>query len=137
MTFSITTLGVPAVLSIRPETAADIPAREALLDAAFGPARHLKTCERLREGRLPAFALVADDADGRLVGTVRLWHVAAGPRREALMLGPLAVDARTRGAGVGAALMHAALSRADAEGHAAVLLVGDAPTTSASASRRP
>ena len=77
---------------IRSETAADAVAREDLLEAAFGPARFEKTCERLREGRLPAVALVAE-VDGRIVGSVRLWAVAAGPGRPALVLGPLAFDA--------------------------------------------
>src|SRR4051812_31639324 len=83
--------------SIRAETRRDVAAREALLDAAFGPARFLKTCERLRENRLPAAAFVAEDADGRVVGTVRLWHVWAGPGRAALVLGPLAVADDMRG----------------------------------------
>ncbi len=116
-----------ATITIRDETAADIAARERLLDAAFGPARFLKTCERLREGRLPAFGLVAVDGGGRVVGTVRMWHVAAGPGRRALMLGPLAVDLSVRAQGVGAALMRCALTRAAIDGHGAVLLVGDAP----------
>jgi predicted N-acetyltransferase YhbS len=111
---------------LRDERAADVPAREALLDAALGPARTLKSSERLRTGRLPAegLALTAEDGQGRLVGTVRLWNVSAGGR-PALLLGPLAVDETCRGAGVGAALMRLALARADAAGHAAVILVGD------------
>jgi predicted N-acetyltransferase YhbS len=113
-------------VTIRLETETDVAAREALLDAAFGPARFLKTCERLREGRLPALALVAE-RDGRLVGTVRLWNVAVGPGRAALVLGPLAVDANLRSEGVGAKLMRAALGLARMAGHGAVLLVGDAP----------
>ena len=53
--------------------------------------------ERLREGRLPADGLsfVAVEG-GRLVGTVRLWHVTAGPGRPALLLGPLAVASGLR-----------------------------------------
>ena len=48
----------------------------------------MKTSERLREGRLPAegLALVAE-RDDRVIATVRLWHVEAGPRRPALLLG--------------------------------------------------
>jgi predicted N-acetyltransferase YhbS len=111
---------------LRGERAADVAAREALLDAALGPARTLKSSERLRSGRLPeeGLALVAEDGQGRLVGTVRLWNVSAGGR-PALLLGPLAVDESCRGAGVGAALMRLALARAEAAGHAAVILVGD------------
>ena len=64
--------------------------------------------------------------EGTLVGTVRLWHVSAGGR-PALVLGPLAVDPACRALGIGAALMHQALAAARARGHAAVILLGDAP----------
>jgi predicted N-acetyltransferase YhbS len=115
------------MVHIRDEAPADAGAREALLDRAFGPARFTKTCERLREGRIAAEGLaLAAEEDGRLVGTLRFWHVAAGSTA-ALMLGPLAVEADARKGGVGAALMEAGLARARALGHKAVILVGDAP----------
>ena len=106
----------------------DIPAREALLDRAFGDARLHKAAERLREGRLPAVGLsfVAVNKN-RVVGTVRLWHVCAGPARPALLLGPLAVDDAWRGLGIGATLTQRATEAAQRLGHKAVLLVGDAP----------
>ncbi|GLK76901.1 GCN5 family N-acetyltransferase [Methylopila jiangsuensis] len=112
---------------IRDEAPADAGVREALLDRAFGPARFAKTCERLREGRLPAqgLALKAVDACGRMVGTLRFWHVALGETRGALMLGPLAVEADVREGGIGAALMREGLARAAALGNEAVILVGD------------
>lgn len=116
------------MIEIRDEFHRDVEAREMLLDACFGESRFQKTCERLREGRRPAdgLSLVADDG-GAVVGTVRLWHVSAGPGRPALMLGPLAVDPARQGEGLGAALMRASLVRAKGLGHRAVLLVGDAP----------
>lgn len=119
---------VPApYVFIDDETPADFSARERLLDAAFGAARFEKTVERLREGRLPArgLALAARDG-GELVGTLRLWHIRAG-EVPALLLGPLAVDHAYRSQGVGRRLMAEALFRAYAAGHAAILLVGDAP----------
>lgn len=114
---------------IREEKTSDVAAREALLDAAFGPARFLKTSERLRAGRAPApgLALVATDRNAGLIGTIRLWPVFAGGRRPALLLGPLAVADSARATGVGGALMRTALARAESQGHGAVLLVGDAP----------
>lgn len=117
-----------APFAIRAERASDVVAREALLDACFGCNRHARTCQRLRDGRAPAegLSLAAVRQDGRLVGTVRLWHVSAGGR-SALMLGPLAVDDDCRGLGVGAALMKRALDVAKARGHGAVILLGDAP----------
>ena len=116
-----------APFAIRAERASDVVAREALLDACFGEGRHMRTCQRLRDGRAPAegLALSAVRA-GRLVGTVRLWHVSAGGV-PALMLGPLAVDDSCRSLGVGAALVARALAIAKARGHGAVILLGDAP----------
>jgi predicted N-acetyltransferase YhbS len=116
-----------APFAIRNERAADVATREALLDACFGETRHGRTCQRLRDGRAPAAGLaLAAVREGKLVGTVRLWHVSAGGR-PALVLGPLAVDPACRELGIGAALMHQALAAARARGHAAVILLGDAP----------
>ncbi len=116
------------MLRIVEESLSDVTAREALLDAAFGLERHAKTCERLREGRLPArgLALVARDGE-TLVGTLRFWHVETGDGRPALMLGPLAVAESHRALGIGGKLMRRGLTLAGAYGHSAVLLVGDEP----------
>jgi predicted N-acetyltransferase YhbS len=116
------------MIAIRHEKQHDIAAREALLQAAFGADRFMKASDRLREGRLPADGLsfVATEK-GRVIGTVRLWHVTAGPARPALLLGPLAVEATRRRCGIGAALVRRALHEAQRRGHATVLLVGDAP----------
>ena len=112
---------------IRAERASDVVVREALLDACFGENRHTRTCQRLRDRRTPAEGLALSAvAEGRLVGTVRLWHVSAGGV-PALVLGPLAVDDDCRKLGVGAALMDHALAAAMARGHRAVILLGDAP----------
>lgn len=116
-----------APFAIRAEKASDVVAREALLDACFGENRHLRTCQRLRDGRAPAEGLAFSAvAQGRLVGTLRLWHVSAGGI-PALMLGPLAVEASSRKLGAGTALMDHALAAATARGHRAVILLGDAP----------
>jgi predicted N-acetyltransferase YhbS len=117
-----------APFAIRAERTSDVVAREALLDACFGDNRHMRTCQRLRDGRAPAegLAFSAVRPDGRLVGTLRLWHVSAGGVR-ALVLGPLAVDSEYRELGIGAALMVHAIAAATARGHRAVLLLGDAP----------
>src|SRR5262245_34073058 len=116
------------MVTIRNETHRDVEAREQLLDSVWGASRFEKTAERLREGRSPAagLSLVAEQND-KVVGTVRLWHVCAGPGRPVLLLGPLAVDEASRGCGIGAALMQRAVGTAGRRGHDAVILVGDAP----------
>ena len=112
------------------ETAADIAAREALLDLAMGPKRKTKSSEKLRRGRRPSegLAFVARDASGTVMGTVRLWDVTLGEGGPAaLLLGPLAVDPSLKKAGIGSALMRHAVAEAARLGHGAILLVGDAP----------
>ena len=112
---------------VRSERASDVVARETLLDASFGGNRQLRTCQRLRDGQAPAEGLaISALSRGRLVGTVRLWHVSAGGV-PALVLGPLAVDPQFRKLGIGRALVQRALAAAKARGHGAVLLLGDAP----------
>ncbi len=115
------------MVTIRDETFSDLCAREELLDRVWGPWRFQKTAERLRKGHKPAEGLsfVAEEEQG-LVGTIRLWHISAGPERPALLLGPLAVDQAWRGRGIGAALVRRAITTARRRGHLAVLLVGDA-----------
>lgn len=116
------------MVTIRSELPSDIAPREALLNRAFGVGRLRKTSERLREGRLPAegLAFTAVSESGRVIGTLRLWHVIAGSAGPSLLLGPLAIDARVRGKGLGMKMMDHALASAKVLGHGSVLLVGDA-----------
>jgi len=117
------------MITLRQEKDTDIPAREALLDEAFGAAkRRRKTSERLRKGCLPAEGLSFIAADGgRVVGTARLWNVACESGHPVLLLGPVAVAADRRGLGIGAALVRKAITAARKLGHGAVILVGDVP----------
>ena len=121
-------IGSVNAFAITAENVTDVASREALLDRAMGPGRKRKSSEKLRRGRRPSEGLTfaARDADGRIVGTVRLWDVAAGSCA-ALLLGPLAVDPPLKNAGIGAALMRHAIAEARRLGHCAILLVGDAP----------
>ncbi|OJT98970.1 MAG: GNAT family N-acetyltransferase, partial [Rhizobium sp. 63-7] len=114
------------------ENAGDVVARENLLDRAMGADRRKKSSEKIRRGRVPAegLALVARNAAGRLIGTVRLWNIEAGVNAEgrpvdALLLGPVAVDCDYEGKGIGSALMRAAIAEAKKRDHGAILLVGD------------
>ena len=117
------------MVTIRHELVSDTAPREALLARAFGKSRKRKTSERLREGRVPSegLAFTAVDTKDQVIGTVRLWDVKAGSAGSALLLGPIAVDCKHRGRGIGVALMERALNEARVKGHGAVILVGDAP----------
>jgi predicted N-acetyltransferase YhbS len=116
------------MITICHERQSDVTAREALLNVVLGSDRFEKTSERLREGRLPAEGLSFVATTGhRLIGTVRLWHVSAGPDRPALLLGPLAVDTQLRNAGIGSALMAQAIRHSRLLGHREIFLVGDEP----------
>lgn len=116
-----------ASLHIRPETAADRAAIEALHDHAFGPGRFARTAARLREGvpADPDLSLVAM-AGERLAGSVVITPIRIG-ETPALLLGPLAVDPDFEKRGIGRALVKTTMAEARARGHRLMLLVGDGP----------
>jgi predicted N-acetyltransferase YhbS len=106
----------------RPEDSAAV---EALVARAFGPGRYAKTSQRVREGNHMIRELSFCAFQGEtLAGTVRLWPIRIG-ETPALFLGPIAVDARRRGDGLGGALVRQACEAAQARGDKIVLLVGD------------
>lgn len=114
------------MIQIRHERPADLDAREALLDAAFGETRTRKSSERLREDRLPAEGLSFIASEGkRVIGTARLWNVACGNGESALLLGPVAVAEDCRSRGLGGAMVRRAIQAARKLGFAAIVLVGD------------
>lgn len=110
---------------IRAERPEDGPAIEALVARAFGPGRHAKASQRVRELTPLTLPLcVVAEEGGVLVGCARMSKIGVGGRALAF-LGPLAVEANQRGRGTGAALVTAACEAARAAGLPAVLLVGD------------
>jgi predicted N-acetyltransferase YhbS len=113
-------------MMIRHERLADIHAREALLDQAFGESRARKSSERLREDRLPAEGLSFIAAEGkRVIGTARLWDITLGNGQAALLLGPVAVAQDCRSRGLGGAMVRRAIQTARKLGFSAIVLVGD------------
>ncbi len=123
-------------LVLSPERVEDAVAIGRLEARAFGPGRFARTAYRLREGSAHRLDLgVTASVGSFLVGSVRMSPVRAGDARF-LMLGPLAVDPSFEGRGIGTALTQAAIEGARVAGEGLVMLVGDAPTTPASASPR-
>lgn len=102
---------------------------EALLDLCFGAERRGKASYQYRDGPpLRGLSLTAIEDSGRLVGTIAFWPVRIGRSPlAAALLGPLGVAPDLQGRGVGSALVEAGLELAQAQGIAAVFLVGDEP----------
>ena len=113
---------------MRPVNAADISAIEALHERAFGPGRFTRTAYRVREG-LPPFTPLCRMAEigGGMVAAVRMAPVTIGGQSGAQLLGPLAVEPRLSGQGIGKSLVAEALISAKEAGERFVLLVGDLP----------
>lgn len=126
----ITSTAASLPFTVLPETAADRPAIEALLDDCFGIDRRTKTSYRFREGEepVPGLSFVARDGDCRLIGAISFWNLRIGEEgMPALLLGPLAVAPDLQNRGIGRALMAEGITEAKALGHRLVLLVGDEP----------
>ncbi|MFO1090515.1 MAG: N-acetyltransferase [Hyphomicrobiales bacterium] len=116
--------------SIEPQTPADEPAIEALLDLAFGLSRRTKTSYRFREGEtaVPGLSFVARHDAVPLAGTISFWRLIIGEQRApALLLGPLAVHPSLNNLGIGRTLMEKGIALARFRGEGLILLVGDEP----------
>ena len=116
--------------SLSPLTPADDAAVEHLLDLTFGLSRRTKTSYRLREGNqaLPNLSMAVRDAEVGLAGIISYWPVRIGKAgTAAILLGPIAIHPARQNRGIGRFLMNQTLAKARDEGHALVILVGDAP----------
>ena len=116
-----------ADLAIRPEDPADRAAITALVAAAFGRDEEASLVERLREAGALTISLVAS-LGAEAVGHVALSPVSIGgvsPGRRWLGLGPLAVRPDRQRAGIGAALMQAALAAGDRDGTELIVVLGE------------
>lgn len=120
----------PAI-TLAPLTPDREPAVEALLDLAFGPARHGRTAYLVRGTvhAIPELGFAALEGD-RLIGSIQCWPVALtgddGIVHPLVMLGPVAVEPGRQQAGIGQRLMETALAAAAAHRlDEAMMLIGD------------
>ncbi|MGC6472580.1 MAG: GNAT family N-acetyltransferase [Parvibaculales bacterium] len=113
---------------ILPISAEKKPKIQALLDREFGPGRHVRMAERLREksSELENLGFMTVDGDNQLVAAISYWSIDIGGLEGAL-LGPLVVHGDRQGQGLGRALMQHSLALADQAGIAYILLIGDLP----------
>lgn len=116
---------------IRRERPDDADAIRAIHEAAFDkseleghPAPEAQLVDELRTDGdvVPELSLVAE-VDGAIVGHV-VCSRATMRGRPSLGLGPIGVRPDVQGAGIGSALMHAAIAAADALGEPAIVLLG-------------
>jgi putative acetyltransferase len=109
---------------VRQERREDEPELARLIDAAFGDAETSAFTAALRrsDGYVPELTFVADD-DGELVGFTMLSYVPVGARR-VLILTPMAVRPDRQRAGIGKAVVRAAIAAADARREPVVLVEG-------------
>lgn len=122
-------LAVGGVPHIREERPSDEAAISALITAAFAAAPHSSgteaaIVERLRIAGALAISLVADDEDG-LVGHAALSPVTVADAGGWFGLGPVSVDPRRQGQGIGGAMITAAIDRLKAIGARGCVVVGE------------
>lgn len=114
-------------LIIRPEQAGDHEAIREVVTLAFNDANVARLVELIRasDHYVPELALVADDG-GAVVGhTMLSYAVLEGTKPgRVLQLSPMAVVPARQRQGIGAALVNAALDRADEQGEPLVFLEG-------------
>jgi len=107
---------------IRAAIPTDFAAIRTLVVAAFKQEGEADLTERLRADGDTLFELVAEDADA-IVGHIMVSRMSGDiPRLAAI--GPLAAIPARQNAGIGAALMHAAIAQCRARGDAAIILLG-------------
>jgi len=111
---------------IQPQGPQHAPEIDPLLDRTFGTDRMQRTVYRLREGIAPLadLAFVAVDDAGRLLASLRFWPIRIEDT-PAILLGPLAVEPKMQGQGVGRALVRHGLNAARLEGHRLCVVVGE------------
>ncbi len=109
---------------IRYARAADHPAIERVLQAAFGRADEGGLVSRLRADEDVVFELVAEEA-GEVVGHILFSRLWADRRELYAGLAPLAVAPERQKNGLGSALVRASLENAREFGCHGVLVLGD------------
>ncbi len=123
-------------LQIRPESAADCSAVQALIELAFAPVEPtgepvveavLNDELRRDPASVPELTLIAQLA-GEIVGQVTSSYgtliAAGGGRRRMVGVGPVSVLPRWQGQGIGGRLMRALIDAADRAGEPALVLLG-------------
>jgi putative acetyltransferase len=116
-------------VTVRPEVAGDHARVLEIQQAAFGGPAEAKLVAALRPTAEPQVSLVAETAEGDVVGHIFFSPVdVVGPAgtKRAMGLGPVGVDVATQRRGVGRALCRAGLDACLALGEPVVFVLGHA-----------
>ena len=107
------------MVTIREEKIADVAAREALLDVAYGamPFRQDVGAAARRPPAGGRACRSSPSSAAAIIGTVRLWHVTAGPGRRRCCSARSRSHPDYRNRGIGTTLMRRAIARARLAGH--------------------
>ncbi|MEH6630060.1 MAG: N-acetyltransferase [Halopseudomonas aestusnigri] len=108
------------------QTSEDEQHIDPLLNLTFGEGRVARPSYSLRVGVAPITELcfVVKSSDGELLATLRFWPVSI-EGEEALLLGPLAVQPKLQGKGIGRALVAEGLAKARKMGYRLCFVVGE------------
>lgn len=121
---------MPAPVTLREETPADVPGIDAVNRLAFGGEAEARIVARLREEEMVILSLVAVTDDGQVVGHLMFSRLPVetenGPLPAAAMA-PLAVRPALQGQGIGTALVRQGLDMCRERGCAAVIVLGEPP----------
>lgn len=108
---------------------------DALMEAAFGPARYERTVNKMRKGLdpLPDLSFVSvyeardetRDETGAVIGSLRFWPLQLPDGSTEPLLGPLAVNPTLRGLGVGRSLVQHGIDAVKRQGWKGIFIVGD------------
>lgn len=121
--------------TIRSEQPIDLDQIHELHRAAFAGPAEAELVDTIRAGPnfIPELSLVAVTGDGSVLGHVLVSRIELQPRAEdaervpVLALAPVAVLPPHQGRGIGSALMHEAMDRADALEEASTVVLGSPP----------
>jgi predicted N-acetyltransferase YhbS len=117
--------------AINPVYLTEDPTHDAIIqtinDEAFGPGRHARAAERVREqGPHDRSLSFVATVEGEVIASVRMTPIIAGSVN-GHMLGPLAVRPDFKKLGIGRELVRIAVMAAKKKGGEAVILIGDPP----------
>lgn len=117
-----------AQIHVRPERSDDHAAIRTVLEAAFRTPAEAGLVQQLREDGDLVLALVAQHANGRVVGHIafpRLGIAGQGRVTRCVALAPLGVMPEMQRRGIGAALVETGLDMLARKGETLVLVLGD------------